>query len=160
MLVDGAILTAIVAVILVLTLAINPRIALSDYPEDVKAAVPPRTRKELRQGIVLALLALLPLLAIPLYSTWRIKQSQDELPYWMAFTVIVGEYLMIYMFDLLVLDWWMFHTWTPKFLVIPGTEGLPGYKNFKPHLKGHLTTGIVILALFSALVALIPTLLF
>ena len=53
-LIDGAILTAIAAPVLVLTLYINPRIALSDYPEDVQAAVPERTKKELRQGILLS----------------------------------------------------------------------------------------------------------
>jgi hypothetical protein len=40
-LVDGGILTAIVAVVLVGVLYFNPRIALSDYPPDVKVAVSP-----------------------------------------------------------------------------------------------------------------------
>ena len=39
-LIDGAILTAVAAPMLVLTLYIKSRIALSDYPEDVQAAVP------------------------------------------------------------------------------------------------------------------------
>jgi len=50
--------------------------------------------------------------------------------------------LLVSMFDLLVLDLWMFYTWTPKFLVLPGTEGMAGYKNYRPHLKAQLTTGI------------------
>lgn len=41
-LVDGSILTGLMAVILVGMLYVNPRLALSDYPEDVKDAVPPR----------------------------------------------------------------------------------------------------------------------
>ncbi len=36
-------------------LYLNPRLALSDYPDDVKAAVPPRTRGELRLGVALAI---------------------------------------------------------------------------------------------------------
>lgn len=50
-LIDGGILSVIVSTILVLMLYFKPRMALSDYPEDVKAAVPPRTKEELRAGI-------------------------------------------------------------------------------------------------------------
>ena len=44
-LIDGGILTVIVSTILVLMLYFKPRMALSDYPEAVKAAVPPRARR-------------------------------------------------------------------------------------------------------------------
>ena len=43
-LVDGALLTVLVSAALVAILFFNPRLALSDYPADVKAAVPPRTK--------------------------------------------------------------------------------------------------------------------
>lgn len=156
-LIDGAILTAIVAPILVLALYINPRMALSDYPEDVKAAVPPRTKKELRQGILIGLPLLLAVIAAPLYSTWLVKQENEGMiTYWMAFVTIFGVYLIPFFFDLIVLDILMFSTWTPKFLVIPGTEGMPGYKDYSLHLKAH-ARGSVILIVFSALLALIPT---
>lgn len=71
--IDGAVLTTIAASVLVLTLYINPRIALSDYPPDVQAAVPPRTRKELRQGTLLSIPFLLAALAVPLISTWLLR---------------------------------------------------------------------------------------
>jgi hypothetical protein len=64
------------------------------------------------------------------------------------------------MFDLLVLDLLMFYTWTPKFLVLPGTEGMAGYKDFRPHLKAQLTAGNLGLAAFAAVLALVATFLF
>jgi hypothetical protein len=156
-LIGGSILTAIVAPILVLALYINPRMALSDYPEDVKAAVPPRTKKELRQGIVMSIPLLVAVIAVPLYSTWVVKQqNQGVITYWMSFVTIFGVFLIPFLFDLIVLDILMFYTWTPKFLVIPGTEGMPGYKDWRPHLKAHLTKGLLLLVAFSALLALIP----
>jgi hypothetical protein len=159
-LIDGAILTVIVAPIMVLALYINPRMALSDYPEDVKAAVPPRTKKEKRQGILIGLPFLLVVIAVPLYSTWLVKQQNGGvITYWMAFVTIFGVYLIPFLFDLIVLDILVFSTWTPKFLVIPGTEGMPGYKDYSLHLKAH-TRGSVILIVFSALLALIPTCLY
>jgi len=160
-LIDGAILTAIVAPILLLALYINPRLALSDYPEDVKAVVPPRTKRERRQGMLLAIPLLLAVIAVPLYSTWSLKQQNGGMmPYWMAFLTILGVLQIPVLFDLIVLDILMFYTWTPRFVVIPGTEGMPGYKDYRPHLRAHLTKGNAMLVVASALLALIPTYLY
>ena len=157
-LIDGGILTAIVSTVLVLMLYLKPRMALSDYPEDVRAAVPPRTKEELRAGIILSIPLLVLFIAYPLYSVWRVKiVFGDELTYWMSFAVIFGEYFMVSMFDLIVLDLFMFYTWTPKFLILPGTEGFAGYKDYRPHVKAQLTVGNLMLGIFSALLALVPT---
>ncbi len=157
-LIDGSILTAIVAPVAVLTLYFNPRLALSDYPRDVRAAVPPRTRKELGQGVLIALVLIPLAIAIPLYSVYLVKQQiADAFAYWMAFVTIFGEYLLFSLFDLVVLDILMFHTWTPKFVVIPGTEGMSGYKNWRPHAVAQLTKGTTIIVVVSAILALIPT---
>jgi len=51
----------------------KPRLALSDYPQDVKAAVPPRTRQEFRQGLALSIPMLIVAVAIPLYSPWPVR---------------------------------------------------------------------------------------
>ena len=157
----GLLLTAIAAPILVLTLYINPRIALSDYPEDVQAAAPPRTKKELRQGILLSIPFLLASIVVPLYSTWLLKQENGgEIAYWMAFVTIFGVHLIFFLFDLIVLDILMFCTWTPSFLVIPGTEGMLGYKDWRMHVRGHMTTGLPLLLSVAALLALVPTYLY
>jgi hypothetical protein len=160
-LIDGAILTAIVSSILVLMLYFKPRMALSDYPEDVRAAVPPRTKDELRWGIILSIPMLIIVLAILLYSTYILnRQIQGGITYWLAFVTIFGELLMVSLFDLIVLDILMFYSWTPSFLVLPGTEGFPGYKDYRPHVKTQLIKGNVILVIFSLLLALIPTFVF
>jgi hypothetical protein len=160
-LVDGAILTAIDAPLLVLALYINPRLALSDYPADVRAAVPPRTKREVRQGVLLAIPGLLVAIGVPLYSTWLLKQQNaGELPYWMAFATILGVLMVFSLFDLIVLDLLMFYRWTPRFLVIPGTEGMAGYKDWRPHLKSQLTKGNALLVVVSALLALVPAFLY
>jgi hypothetical protein len=156
-LVDGGILTFIVGVVLVGMLYFNPRIALSDYPTDVKAAVPPRTKKELQLGILISIPLLLVFVALPLYSVWLVKQqSGGILTYGIAIITLFGEYFLVSMFDLLVLDMWMFYTWTPKFLILPGTEGMAGYKDYRPHLKAQLTKGNLLLTIFSAVLALVP----
>jgi len=159
-LIDGSILTALVSTAAVLMLHLNPRIALSDYPEDVKAAVPPRTKQEFRQGLALSIPMLIVGVTIPLYSAWLVRLQAGVLTYGMAFAIFFGEYFLASMFDLIVLDLGMFFTWTPKFLVLPGTEGMSGYKDWRPHLKAQLTMGNAILIVASALLALIPTFLY
>jgi len=141
-LVDGSALTLLVAAALVGILYFNPRIALSDYPADVKAAVPPRTKREFRLGVLISIPLLIITVGIPLRSVWLIKQHSGlPLSYWVAFAAFAGEYLMLSLFDLIVLDIWMFFTWTPRFLVLPGTEGMAGYKNWRPHAKAQLLLG-------------------
>lgn len=160
-LIDGAVLTAVAAPILVLTLYINPRLALSDYPADVQAAVPPRTKSEVLQGALLSIPFLLVAVAVPLYSTWLLNlQNGGTITYWMAFVTIFGIHSLFSFFDLIVLDMWMFCTWTPSFLVIPGTEGMPGYKDWRMHVKAHMTTGLLVLVIAAALLALIPAFLY
>jgi len=90
-LMDGSILTISVGALLLLVFFINPRIALSDYPEDIKAAVPPKTHKDLRQGILLSLLTRLILIVIPLVSLWLIKQETGSMTYWVAFSTVLTE---------------------------------------------------------------------
>lgn len=156
-LIDGAILTALLSAALVLMLVLNPRLALSDYPEDVQAAVPPRTRRELVLGVALSVPMLIVAVGIPLYSAWLVRaQGGGDLTYGTAFAIILGEYMLFNVFDLIVLDFGMFYLWTPKFLVLPGTDGMPGYKDWRPHLKAQLTTGSLIVVVVSAVLALVP----
>jgi hypothetical protein len=158
-LIDGAILTAVLSAALVLMLYLKPRLALSDYPEDVKAAVPPRTRSELRLGVALAIPMLIVAVGIPLYSAWLVRaQSGGDLTYGTSFAIILGELMLFSAFDLIVLDVGMFYTWTPKFLVLPGTEGMAGYKDWRPHVRAQLTTGSMIVVIASAVLAAVPAL--
>jgi hypothetical protein len=53
--------------------------------------------------------------------------------------------------DCFVLDWGLVY-WQPRFVVLPGTEGLAGYRNYWFHFRGFLI-GIPIILALSALVA-------
>ncbi len=54
--------------------------------------------------------------------------------------------------DLLLIDWLLICTITPKFAVIPGTEGMAGYKDYVFHLRGFLI-GILISVVTGLLIA-------
>ena len=40
--------------------------------------------------------------------------------------------------DLLVLDWLVFVTWRPRYIVLSGTEGPTGYGDYAFHFRGFL----------------------
>ncbi len=61
--------------------------------------------------------------------------------------------------DLVILDWLIFVTLQPKFTVLPGTEGLAGYKDYAFHFKAFLR-GTVLCFLASLVIAGIATAIF
>jgi hypothetical protein len=45
---------------------------------------------------------------------------------------------MISVSDLVLLDWLVLNTLTPKWAIYPGTEGFTGYKDYGFHGRAHL----------------------
>ena len=143
-LVNGAILSVIASCILLLSLYVNPRLYLQDYPRDVQAKAPPKTASEKRLALVLGVPFLLVLLCVPLLSTLRLKQHFGASASFPALALHASGVLWVFnVVDWLVLDWLMFCTWTPSFMVIPGTEGLPGYKDYGHHFRGFLVGAVL-----------------
>ncbi len=136
------------SIYLVILLLIDNRMFLSkgDYPDDVIAAVPPRTIEETRKAGILSIPWMLWAVIFPAYSVYvYIVQAGAKPPFW---AVSLHAFLIFFSFwlvDLVVLDILMFATITPKFIVIPGTEGFPGYKRIDWHLRGHFKTGLPLL---------------
>ncbi len=57
------------------------------------------------------------------------------------FAVLVGIFVMLLVFnivDLLILDWLIFNTLTPRIIVLPGTEGAQGYRDYGFHFRAFL----------------------
>ena len=73
-------------------------------------------------------------------------------------TLIVSTVIfqMWNLLDLVLLDWFLLMTLKPKFMILPGTEGMAGYRDYGFHFKKFLN-GIVftfILALVVTVIAL------
>jgi hypothetical protein len=119
----------------------NPRVMLQDYPKEIQQAVPPKTDTEKKQMIFLAMPVLLVMIGYPAFVSWYYRPPEATFLYFLE--VSWGIMLVGNIFDLLILDWLMFCTITPRFVIIKGTEGNPGYKNYLFHFIGFLK-GIVI----------------
>ncbi|MEJ2237772.1 MAG: hypothetical protein P8X82_05705, partial [Gemmatimonadales bacterium] len=72
---------------------------------------------------------------------------------------IMAVLLMAHVVELVVVDWLVFSTMTPNRLLIPGTEGMAGYRDYFHQLKSHVrgALAMVLLSLVLAGVVLLAT---
>ena len=152
MLTDGAILSALGGLLIAGSLRANPRIWLNDFPPDIRAAVPPKTTAEKRQSLMWGVPFLLVLVGVPVWSSYMLKRQQPEAGFIALFANAFGVGLFFNAFDLLVIDWLVLCRFTPRSLIIPGTEGMAGYKNYGHHFRGFVI-GIFVAAFLAALSA-------
>ena len=137
-LIDGGILALIMSAFILATLRYNPRLLLNDYPPDVMAAVPEKTPAEKRLSVWLGIPFILVSFVLTLASTLAFSgRVGPEAPFWALFVHALGVVGIPFLVDLVILDWLLFCTFTPSFVVIPGSEGMAGYKDYGFHLKVH-----------------------
>ena len=152
----GAVLSGVLFGLLLAVLRANPEIMLNDYPPDIRAKWGPMTERTKRQRVIVALLMSVVILAI---AAWSIRSLPTlvagDVTFAAAFTHFAVMFGIFNLFDWLLLDWPMVY-WQPRFVVLPGTEGLAGYTNYWFHFRGFLIGIPVVLAgsaLFAAIAA-------
>ena len=129
----------------------HPRFMMQDYPPEILAGIPPKTDLEKRASLIYGLPFLLAILVYPLIFGFinKFTLEADFLKNWRDIFLLMGSFNL---FDLLVLDWLVFCTLTPPMFILPGTEGHPGYKNYRFHLIAFLK-GMLFVAAGSVLFA-------
>ena len=137
--IHGAVLSLITSAFITITLYFVPRIWLQDYPQDIQDKVPPKTAQEKKLSLLLGIPFLILLFVVPFVSTLMLKrQSPHGLSFFHALINAFGIVFIFNLVDWLLLDWLIFCTITPQFVVIPGTEGAEGYKDYGFHFRGFL----------------------
>jgi hypothetical protein len=94
---------------------------------------------------------LLVLLGFPVYATFR-AFAGAEARFVTLWGYAFGILCAFNLWDWLVIDWIVFCTVTPRWIVIPGTEGHPAYADYFFHFKGFLI-GMVFSGAFGAVAA-------
>jgi hypothetical protein len=134
-LVDGTILSVLLSITVYGSIYVNPTMWVGDYPPDIQAAVG-TVNVPLSQTIVVSVLLFGLTIGVPLYSNARLRrQNNGELSFLAAFANSALMFFFFAVWDLLILDWLIFVTIQPDFIVIPGTEGLAGYKDYWFHFE-------------------------
>ncbi len=135
-LVYGLPLSLVLSALLLVMIRANPRLMLQDYPKDIQAAVPPKTPAEQRVSGIVSVVLILLVFAFSLAAALSAKAGRYG--FFGVFLSAAGVPLLFNVVDWLILDWLIFCTFTPTFAVLPGTEGMAGYKNYAMHFRGFL----------------------
>ena len=136
---DGLILSLLASLFILVSIRINPRLWLGDYPKAIQAEVEPKSADEKRQSLMIGIPFLVLLFGVPLVSTWSLQATSPvAVPFLNLYVNAAGVAFVFNLVDWLVLDWLIFCTLTPDFLVIPGTKSNPAYKDYAFHLRGFI----------------------
>lgn len=147
----GLIWSVMWSVYVFLILKFYPFSMLHDYPKDIQAAVtiekPTKAQEKAakRFGAVGGLIILGVLLA---FGLLRFHSEQASFLQVLKYIFIIAMTWNV--IDLLIMDWLIVCTITPKWIVLRGTEGCKGYKDYFFHFKGFLV-GCVYTALMALL---------
>jgi len=152
---DGGLLALVFCVYLPLLLRYNPRFARRDLPREIREAVPPLTKKEKREAAFFFVPVLIFSLVIPFLSTLRFsRQNPQDASFLWLFLNAYGILLIANLAELILVDLLLVCTITPKWIVIPGTEGMAGYENYACQIRAHLR-GAGLMAVISLIIAAI-----
>ena len=148
----GLLLSVLFSAIILAMVLVNPRLMLQDYPKDIQAEVPPKTSAEKRQTFYWGLPVWVFLLGCPTVAALWVKAANGNALE--IFLTAFGVLFLSNLVDWLILDWLIFCTITPTFVVLPGTEGMAGYKNYGMHFRGFLI-GTVLAILIALIITVI-----
>ena len=148
----GVVLSGILCVLLLGLLWMNPEIMLKDYPPDIQAKHGPMSERSKRQRVPVAILFGAVGLGIVAISFLEVRANAGgDIPFLTAFVHLFVMFSVFNLVDLLILDWSLVAI-VPSFMVLPGTEGLAGYKDYWFHFRGFLI-GTVLILVTSVLIA-------
>ncbi|MCC7252484.1 hypothetical protein [Hyphomicrobium sp.] len=154
--VTGLAPSAVLTVLIFISLWHEPRIWLHDAPQSLQDKVPPKTEREVALTWAYSVLFLPLFFGVPILSTVRLLGRNPGLGFWSGFANAAGIVLVFGLVDLVLIDWLVVCWLTPSFLVIPGTEGAAEYKDYGFHAVGFLI-GLPLMAATGLIAALIAT---
>jgi len=149
----GLTLSLVLALIMGVSLALAPDMWVGDYPPDIREKYGAMSDKGRRYRPFMAVFFFGAILLIIGLSSLRLH---DIIPTAPRFTDYLSSNFIVLMvfnvFDLLIADWLVFVTIQPKAVILAGTEGMAGYKNYRFHFRGFLI-GILFSAVAAAIFA-------
>ena len=151
-LIYGLVLSLVLTILLVISGAIALDMFVNDYPPDIKQKYGPMSPRTARLRPYIASLLFITILVIPIIGLFALQAELLAVPFLPAL-VFSGITLLVFnIFDLLILDWLFFCTIQPRSMVLPGTEGTAGYRDYRFHFIGFLK-GLGFSAVGSLLIA-------
>jgi hypothetical protein len=145
----GGILSALLTVLVLASLALNAEIWLHDYPADVQAAYGPISERGRRQRTVFVVVFFAGLIALVAGSLAHLAQRAGGLTFAAAALHLWLVFMVFNLVDWLLIDWLVLGLMKPSFIYLPGTDhGLAGYHDYAFAFQGFVkgTLGITVAA--------------
>jgi hypothetical protein len=152
-LVYGLMLSAVMTVSFIVIALINPEIWLKDYPPDIREKFGRMSERAKKQRTLFGIPVALLTLGIIVLAVAQLAQVMGRAPTFLE--VAISFFLMLLVFnlvDLFIIDWLIFVTLRPRLIILPGTEGMKGYRDYGFHFKQSLK-GLVGSTVASVIVA-------
>ena len=142
--------------LLLMMVTMSPRTwGYHDYPEAVRARVPPQTKREKLTGAIAGLPWFLFVLGFPVFSTYAMKSALGgEIPFLVAFLNPLVLLQFLNLSEVLILDWLIVSRITPGFVIIPGSTAAE-YKDMSHHYKGHVRASVVMVPISLVIAAVV-----
>jgi hypothetical protein len=138
----------------------TPRLWLHSLPPDIRAMAPPKSAAERRTTVWMGALVLLCFFGVPSFLTWRLHAGvPGGLPFRDALTHLWGVWMIVNVWDLVVMDWPYAYLVDPGRPPIPGTRGARGYKDYGFHFRAFLKAsvlGLVVVVPAAFVISLLP----
>ena len=152
-LVEGLVWSALWAVFVLLLIVFFPWLIEHDYPPDVRACahIPPPAPAQKHRGIAVTVVCCIILIGT-LAAAGLVHYGAAPVSFGVLFLHLWIICFMWNVVDLLILDWLVVCTVTPKWMVLPGTQHCKGYRDYRFHFTGFLH-GCVYMTLFGLLFA-------
>jgi hypothetical protein len=157
-LVYGLILSLVLTILTVISGAIALDMFVDKYPPDIQQKYGPMSPRAARLRPFIAAMLFMTVLVVPIIGLFALQAKVLSIPFFLA-VVFSGVALLVFnLFDLIILDWLFFCAIQPRAMVLPGTEGMAGYRDYHFHFIGFLkglgfsaVGGLLIAAFWSAL---------
>jgi hypothetical protein len=158
-LINGTVLSLALGVIVLGSLMYNARLWLQDYPKPIRDKVPPLSATERRERAIVALVVMGVLFGGVVLTTLQLRTYQAGA---ISFgTAYLQTYLMLAMFNLfdaVVLDLFIITLLKPRFVILPGAEGMEYlFHDYRKHLTDFLK-GMVFCTVASLPLAMVAVL--
>jgi len=131
-------LSLVLTAIMIISGTIAADMFVGDYPPDIRQRYGPMSPRSARLRPFVAALFFIPILVVPLLGLAALRAKLGYVPFIQALAFSAVAFLVFNTYDLIVLDWLFFCTIQPRQMVLPGTEGMPGYRDYRFHFIGFL----------------------
>jgi hypothetical protein len=134
----GLVLSLLLTILSAVSGAIALDMFVDDYPPDIQQKFGPMSPRAARIRPYVAALLFITTLVVPITGLFTLQAEIPSVPFLPAL-VFAGVVLLVFnTFDLIILDWLFFCTIQPRAMVLPGTEGMAGYRDYRFHFIGFL----------------------